>query len=282
MNASIARVFRVAIVGLFYLGLAGIFGAVEAAETTIDPDQCVLKPSTTIHLGAPVEGLIEKLSVAEGDVVRSGQIVAQLNSSLEAAEAAVAEARAANEQSVVIIARRLEFFRRQQDRASALRNRDVNAQVQYDSASTDAEVSAAALKDAEINRGVAKLDADRARAAVALRDVRSPIDGLVIEIGRNAGEYFHKKSSIVTIVRLDPLMVEAKVPPRSFSEVKLGDRIGVDLPAPSAGVQSATVISFDPIVDPKSGTMTLRLALPNPGTKIPAGLGCKLQMLLPN
>jgi RND family efflux transporter MFP subunit len=254
----------------------------SAAETSPDPAHCVLKPSATVHLGAPVEGLVQKLSVGRGDKVAAGQIVAQIDSSLQAAELAVAEARAANEQSVAIIARRLEFLRRQQERAGSLRNRDVNAQVQYDSASTDADVSAAALKDAEINRGVAKLDADRARAAVALRDVKSPIDGLVVEIGRNAGEYFHKKSSIVTIMRLDPLLVEAQVPPRSYGLVKTGDRIDVELSAPSSGVQPATVVSFDPIVDPKSGTMTLRLALPNPGTKILAGLGCKLQITLPD
>ena len=48
-----------------------------------------------LHVTAPVEGLLEKVEVERGDLVRKGQVLARLESSVERATVALARARAA-------------------------------------------------------------------------------------------------------------------------------------------------------------------------------------------
>ncbi len=41
----------------------------------------------------------------------------------------------------------------------------------------------------------------------------------------------------------------------------------------------ARVVVVDPVVDAASGTVGIRLELPNPNYRLPAGLKCKVQFL---
>jgi multidrug efflux pump subunit AcrA (membrane-fusion protein) len=46
---------------------------------------------------------------------------------------------------------------------------------------------------------------------------------------------------------------------------------------PVGGIHTATVEVLDPLIDARSGTFGIRLLLPNPHNKIPAGLRCKVE-----
>jgi RND family efflux transporter MFP subunit len=258
------------------LAAMGIAPSAEAREF-----DCTFRPSSVIRVGAPVEGLVVKSLVNRGDAVSEGQLLAQIDSAVQARELEVAEARAADQQNVAIIRRRLEFLRRQQERAAALRSRDVNAQVNYDSASTDADVSDAALKEAEINVGVARLEALRAKAVLEQRSVRSPIGGVVLDTPMPAGQFFFKKSSLMTLAALDPMLVEVALPVEALGTIKPGDKLDVRPQAPGGGSLTATVRSVDRVLDAQ-GRLGLQLTVPNPDLKIPSGLSCKAVVDIPD
>lgn len=50
-----------------------------------DPMECLLEPRLVANVGSPVEGTLSQVLVDRGDVVTKGQVVARLNSSVEAA-----------------------------------------------------------------------------------------------------------------------------------------------------------------------------------------------------
>src|SRR5262245_53170365 len=66
-----------------------------AAETLLQRElDCLLEPRVTVKLGAAIPGLITDVLVDRGDVVKAGQVVAKLESSVEQSNVALARAKA--------------------------------------------------------------------------------------------------------------------------------------------------------------------------------------------
>jgi hypothetical protein len=80
----------------------------------------------------------------------------------------------------------------------------------------------------------------------------------------------------MTIAQIDPLNVEIFVPMALYGTFSVGMEVTVSGEQPVGGRYTATVEVVDPLIDPRSNTFGIRLLLPNPGKKIPAGLRCKL------
>lgn len=248
----------------------------RAGEQPGQAFDCLLEASARIKVGAQVSGLVSRVAVDRGDVVEEGQVVAELDSSVEAAQLALAEAKARNDQAVQSSQRRLEFLQRKQGRLDKLRARQNATFAQFDEAATDADVAAATLRDAEHNLELARLEVERARALVEQRRVRSPISGIVVERLLAAGEYRNEQSPLLVLAKVDPLYVEAVLPAAAFGRVAPG-MTGVVMPEqPVGGSYAAKVLVVDQIIDGASGTFGVRLALPNAEMRVPAGLRCRV------
>jgi multidrug efflux pump subunit AcrA (membrane-fusion protein) len=132
------------------------------------------------------------------------------------------------------------------------------------------------LLEAHENRRLAELDLQRASVVLALRTIRSPITGVVVERLLSPGE-FVSQAAILKIARIDPLRVEVFVPVAMLGRVRLGMLGEVRPEPPVNGVYEARVTIVDRVVDAASGTFGVRLELPNPDYRLPAGLKCKVR-----
>jgi multidrug efflux pump subunit AcrA (membrane-fusion protein) len=103
------------------------------------------------------------------------------------------------------------------------------------------------------------------------------IDGVVAKRNLLGGEYAYDQTPIMTIAQINPLNVEVFVPIALYGTVKVGMEATVTGEAPVGGRYVAKVEVIDPLVDARSGTFGIRLLLPNPDNKVPAGLRCKVE-----
>jgi len=184
---------------------------------------CLVHPYTTIIVSAPVAGLLETVDVDRGDLVKEGQTLAMLDTSLERASGAVAHAQA--------------------------------------------ELT---------NRHLADLELQRTAAEVSLRTIRSPINGVVVERFMSPGE-FPKQEKILKLAQINPLRVEAYAPVSLLGKVSVGMEASVKMEDPVTGLHKAKVTVVDRVVDGASGTFGIRLELPNPDLKFPAGVKCTVR-----
>ena len=83
---------------------------------------------------------------------------------------------------------------------------------------------------------------------------------------------------MVRIAVIDPLRVELLVPTALYGSLAKGDKIAVMPELPGAESQTATVQQVDKVFDAASNSFRVRLRLPNPGNKLPAGLRCKAEV----
>jgi membrane fusion protein, multidrug efflux system len=78
------------------------------------------------------------------------------------------------------------------------------------------------------------------------------------------------------LAQIDPLNVEVILPVTLFPSIKVGMRAMVVPEAPVGGQHFAEIKIVDSVIDAASGTFGVRLELPNPNNRLPAGLKCKV------
>ena len=248
------------------------------AQPLAEERDCVIAPHEVVEVSSAVPGLLEEVLVERSDTVGAGQLLARLESGVENASLALARAWASIDSEVRIEATSGALDQRRHDRITALYESKAVALDDRDRAQTDAALSTLRLRQARERRWIRDLDAHKAEAALERRAVRSPIDGVVVERFRAAGEYVENQP-IVRIARLDPLQVETVLPMALFGRVQAGMVAEVRTENTPDEARRAVVRLVDRMGDAASGTFGVRLTLPNPGNRIPAGLRCQLRLL---
>ncbi|MBG0807967.1 efflux RND transporter periplasmic adaptor subunit [Methylosinus sp. H3A] len=237
---------------------------------------CVIDPSMTVKLGSPTTGLISEALVDRGDVVAEGQVVARLESSVEAATLELNLARAASAARVEAQAARLRLSKARMGRARELYARNSFTLDKLDEQKADMRVAEEDLAREKVELRLAELEVVRARAVLEQRTIRSPVAGVVGERKLSPGEFVHQDAFIMSVVHLDPLHVEAFLPVAMYPQVKVGATAMVLPDEPIGESYPATVSVVDRVFDPASATFGVRLLLPNPGNRLPGGQRCKL------
>jgi RND family efflux transporter MFP subunit len=258
-------------------GLAAAPALAEEAEF-----DCVVDPSETVDLGSAVTGLLKSVLPARGDFVTAGDVVAQLDSTVEEATVALGRLQASSTQEIDAQQTRLDLAEARLARAEELARNGHLPTEQLEQIRGDAQIAAGELARLKLQHEVVQLDLARAEAILAQRQIHSPISGLVAERRLSPGEFVNQDSKIMTIVALDPLYVEAFVPVDYWGRVKLGDVGTVTLEEPIGGAHAAKVTVVDRVFDAASGTFGVRLELPNPDNALPAGLRCQVTFTVPD
>jgi RND family efflux transporter MFP subunit len=255
------------------LATAVLPSAGTRAEATFD---CVMDPALVVRLGSSVTGLIDRVTVDRGDPVRVGQPVATIVSDLEKATVDLARARAGSRAEIEAQEARLALSRKRLERAGKLARGDIVTDQKMDELEAEVAVTERELHQAKLQKVLAELDLARAEVAVAQRTIRSPIDGIVSRRLLSAGEYVHQEVHILALAQLDPLHVEVFLPVRLYDHVREGTIGRVHPDEPIGGTYAARVTVIDRVFDAASGTFGVRLELPNPEQRLPAGQRCRV------
>jgi RND family efflux transporter MFP subunit len=238
---------------------------------------CLLEPRQKIKLATPIAGVLQEVLVDRGQAIRKGDVLARLESGVEKALLDLAKAKAESDAAVKAREARLTFLTKKRERTLELQRKGDSSSAALDEAVSDSGVASQELREAIYNMRIAQLDVDRAAEVLKQRSIVSPIDGVVAERNLLGGEYAYEQAPIMTIAQVDPLNVELFVPIALYGAIQIGMEATVTGEPPVGGRYTATVEVIDPLIDSRSGTFGIRLLLPNPGNKIPAGLRCKVE-----
>lgn len=182
---------------------------------------CVVEPAQKVKVGSATLGILKDVAFNRGDAVKAGEVIAQLDSSVEDANVALARAQAGSLATIAAQRTRLELYKRRFDRQSQL-SKGIVTQEKLDQVEADYEIGQRDLQTELLKHDLAALELQRAEAQLALRVIRSPINGLVTERLMAGGEFVRQDSAIYTLVQLDPLYVEAYVTVADWSLVQVG------------------------------------------------------------
>ena len=238
---------------------------------------CLMDPAEVVELGSAVSGILEEVMVGRGDEVRAGQLVARVNATVETAAREVLALRAASEAKMNVQRARLRLAESRMERAEKLLARGVTTKDAMEGLAAERDAGLSLLEEAQMEFELARRELARAEAVIRLREIRSPVDGVVQERRLTAGEYVHQDTHVATIVKLDPLHVVVYLPVERFTDVRKGDAAVVRPAAPVEGAFEAEVDVVDRVFDAASGTFGVRLVLPNPDGALPGGHRCEVE-----
>ena len=255
-------------------------GALSAPAAAASFD-CVMNPVLTVKLGSPVPSILSEVLVDRGDLVKKGQIIARMESSVEKAAVVANEARASSNAEIEAKQAMLEQKSGVYKRKADLQIRNIASTQDVETAQADFNVATQDVALAQLNKKMAELELDRARASLEQRTIRSPLDGIVVDRSLGPGEYVRPDANIVTLASIHPLNVEAYLPVRYYGQLKVGDTAVVYPDDPVGGDHKATVSIVDQVFDAASGTFGVRLDLPNPDNLLPGGLRCHVTFAFP-
>jgi RND family efflux transporter MFP subunit len=170
-------------------------------------------------------GRLEWLGVQEGSIVKSGQVIARLESSDVRATAAqsaagVESARAELQDAVVALARTVDLANRKFITTAAL----DTAQARHDKAKAALAVAQANLRGANV--------------AIEQTLIRAPFDGVILTKSANVGDMVtpfsqatDSKGAVVTMADMETLEVEADVSETNLAKITVGQPCEIALDA---------------------------------------------------
>lgn len=248
------------------------------AIITLPALDCVIEPSQIVDVGSAVPGVVEAILADRSDIVKKGAVIAQIESSVEQAALKQAKMRAGLKTAIQLRQETAQFGRLTQKRNQTLLKKLAISVQDMDQLKTETRIAELQVRQEEENKRLAELEYLRAQSVLEQRTIRSPVDGVVMDRYKFAGEYVSDEP-VLRIAQLDPLHVEVIVPVSYMGQVKAGMQAEVASTAPGADSYVAEVIRVDRVADAASGTYGVRLALPNPDYSVPAGLRCQLSFL---
>ena len=259
--------------------IAAAFALATAPAFAQATHDCLVEPAQTVEVGSPGTGLLEKVLVRRGDRVAQGQVLAVLESHAEAAAAELARLKSEAKGPQQAAREKMEFAQRKYQRRKEMAEQKLGSVQERDDAEAELAQARAELLLAQEAVQQAKQEYQQQSSMLALRTVRSPFHGVVVDQMLWPGEIVDgsgNKRAILKLAQLDPLRVRVIVPMKLFGSVRQGQPVEI-VPelAGSKAAYPATVRSVDRLVDAASGTFTVIAEMPNRGLDVPAGVRCK-------
>lgn len=241
---------------------------------------CLIEPYQRIELRSPVEALIKHIAVDRGSVVQKGQVLVELDSGPELAALAAAQYRSKMQGQVKSAESRFAYAGIKHRRRDELAQKNFVSAQDRDEAFAEKQIAEGDMIEAKDNRQLAAIEAQRLSAQLEQRRLRSPFNGVVTDRMRHPGEMAQtgeNAGAIMKLAQINPLRVEVVLPVAFYGNIKPGAIVTVEPEPPLKGEYRATVKIVDKVVDSASGTLGVRLELPNPDGSIPAGVKCRVK-----
>jgi membrane fusion protein, multidrug efflux system len=204
-----------------------------------------LRSRQGVMLRPEVSGRIARLGFASGQRVRSGQLLVQLDDTLQQAQLKQAEAQAG-------IAR-----------TNLQRSRDLLAQNFVSQSTVDQNI--AALQVAEAQVSLAQAQASRMR-------VLAPFDGLAGIRKVELGDYVKDGADLVNIEDISSMAVDFSLPERYLARVRAGQPVEVTLDALPGKRFQGRIEALDSSIDANGRALLVRAMVENPGALLKAGM----------
>lgn len=219
-----------------------------------------LKTPEQVTISPKKAGIISKIFVGEGDQVRKGQVLVQLDEvdarlQVERAEARVREAEASLETNRNTLAR---YKRLLESKAIPQQTYDdLNLKVTLDEARLD----------------LARADLNLARQNLLDHQILSPIEGMVNLKMASIGEHVNvaPKDEILKIVQMDPLELEFYIPENWAGRVRKGAQVQFTVKAFSGEKHSAVLRMISPTADPATRNVRMKAMASNPHYRLKPG-----------
>ncbi len=255
--------------------------AAKTSTTSTSPSgsadqETFAEPYRTIQVATADMTLIREVLVREGDAVEAGQPLVKLDDELVKAALEIAKQNLASRGVLNSAEAELRLHSSRAEKFETLVRGGNARPEELEKAQMEKAVSAARVQSAQETLAVRKLELERTQLELERKTVRSPLKGVVTKLHREVGEFVSPTDPVVvTVVQLDPLLATFSLKPAQAGQLQAGRPVQVQFAAAESSV-NAEVELVAPVTDARSGTVRVKVRIPNPNGDCRSGDRCTL------
>ena len=263
----------------------------------IEVESVLLAPIQEVEVPAQEAGLLQRLAIAEGALIKEGDLLAQIDDTdakLEKARAEIeldnARRNASNDIKVRVAVKASEV-------AAAELQRGLESQKRYPKSVSETEIDRLRLaaehtklqveqakyefETAQLALRVQENQVQRAQRQLERRRIPAPVSGRVVQLFRQQGEWIELGQPIARVLRLDRLKAIGSLDARRLSSDPTGRSVSlkVELPQPGQAEFQGRVTFVHSEVNPVSGHLDFWAEIENPDLLLRPGLRASLTIL---
>ncbi len=205
-----------------------------------------LRSRQSVTLKPEVSGRVARIAFADGAQVKAGQLLVQLDDTLQRAELSQAQAQ-------LSIAR-----------ANLKRNQELVAEN---------FVATRVVEESQANLQVAEAQVALATARMQRMRITAPFNGTVGLRSINLGQYVGDGDDLVNLEDTSLLTVDFRLPERYQSSIAVDQGVQVQLDALPGKSFEAKVLAVDPLLDANGRSIAVRAVMPRtPGADLRPGM----------
>ncbi len=212
-----------------------------------------LKAVSGVDITTQVGGLIQEVYFASGLDVEEGQILVQLDDSVEQAN--------------------LRSYDAQMQLAKINFNRDKKLLASRAISKTDFDTVEAKLKDAQAQ-------VERTTAQIQQKQIRAPFSGRLGIRLLNVGDYVNSGDKLVTLQALDYLHIDFYVPEQYFPKLHVGQQVRFIVQAFEGRTFQATVSAINAKIDEDTRNILVRATFNNDAQELLPGMFANMDVIL--
>ncbi len=206
-----------------------------------------------VEIKSETEGTVEKVSFTEGQPVKEGDLLLQLDETKFAATANEAEAN-------------FKLSQANHERSKQLFRDKLISQQEFDQIAAQFQANQA--------------DLDLKRRQLKDAKIRAPFEGVISSRSISRGQVIGKNTTLTWVVDLDPVKVEFSVPERYVGQVRVGQKIEVTVAAYPGRTYSGEVFFVAPFIEPATRTALVKAMIPNEKHELKPGMFANLDLTL--
>jgi len=224
-------------------------------------------PKQESMISPKTSGRIEKLYVDEGEQVKRGQPLVELEQ--ERLRIVVKEAKASLKEAQA----QLKNLEATLQRSQKLFEEGVVDSQRFDDVTTERD-----LAEARVQRAKANLE----RAQQDLKDsiITAPFAGFVVDKMMNEGEMATTMppSNIFHLVDTSSVKIECGITEEKRSSITVGKKVVIELDAYPDEVFTGKITTVNPMVDINSRTFKIKIKIPNPDFRLESGMFARIRV----
>ena len=226
------------------------FNVIEKEFITYVELQANLKSRKNVVILSEFQGTLKNLFVREGQLVKKGQLLAEINDS------------GLKEQLDQMLIQ-ANYTKDNFDRVKRLWEKSIGSEMQFLKAKSDFETSDKMV--------------EQIRDQLSKTKIYAPFGGEIDEIISNLGSNLVPGSPILRVVNLDKIYAEAQVPEKYVSSIELGTEALVSIPLLNKEVTSKIVQSGN-FINPNNRTFRVEAPVENQDKRIKQNLNARIKI----
>jgi membrane fusion protein, multidrug efflux system len=199
-------------------------------------------------------GIVSRLHFESGDTVKQGNVLVELDTSVERAQLTSLRAR------------------RDLAETSAKRSRALAASGAVSQSQVDADESAFKSLSADV---------EALSAQISRKVVRAPFSGKLGMRQVNLGQYLAPGTTVTELEAAKSIFVDFTLPQQELPKLSLGMAVRTLLAGSSKAIAEGTISAIDPTIDPMTRSIKVRASLPEIDAQLRPGMFLRVEVVLP-